>query len=712
MHLSPSYQDRASCLESVIQRQKLFLLIGASALIVLGRDPAALAQPLLTAQVAQRLPAQQLWVNPQTGNDSGDGSEQAPLRTLTRALQLSRANTVIQLAAGIYSRDSGEVFPIELRSGVTVQGNRDELGQSVVIRGGGSYQSPSMGNQNVTLIGVDQATLTGVTVTNPNPNGQGLWVEIGNPTVQDNLFMSSLNSGIVVAGSSAPLVQNNLFLLNRAGGLTVAGSAQPTVQGNTFQRTGSGLTIGDNAMPQIINNRISQNRDGIVVQGNAQPLLRNNRIEDSQQDGVVVIAQARPNLGTVNDPGNNVFLNSGQHDINALTSSQVLPAFGNQVASSVAGKIDFSGNAPLVGVTTVASVADHLPLAQSSRVSVLPPRPASLITQLPLIASLPPNSENLSATSADSATVNSTASSSASSSNTVSSNAASSSIVSPNTASSAGSEPVPQLPGSTPVAATSAQPVLAQSVSAQPVQLSSRPAVLNAVVIPVLAASAQRSASRPAVQINGPRPDTPSSFGSAAANRSTRAVEIPVSPPDGSTNSAQPVQPASVTVASVTVASAASLPRRDATIAVSAPKIGGTPIQIPVPPPEQRQATASITNTGSASLASSSASTMALLPVPAGTIPVGNTGKMPRINIAGLQGGAVSSQSLQYRVVVMATDQQTETLVRSVAPDAFVTTIKGQSMFQIGAFSTRENAQDAVDLLSRNGLTGIIQSIE
>jgi hypothetical protein len=104
-----------------------------------------------------------------------------------------------------------------------------------------------------------------------------------------------------------------------------------------------------------------------------------------------------------------------------------------------------------------------------------------------------------------------------------------------------------------------------------------------------------------------------------------------------------------------------------------------------------------------------------LLPVPAGAIPLGNSGDMPRVSISGAQSGGVllaSSQNLQYRVVVAASDSQTESLVRSVVPDAFSTSINGQPMLQIGAFSTRENAQDAVEMLSRSGLTGIIQPMD
>ncbi|NJO79976.1 MAG: DUF1565 domain-containing protein [Cyanobacteria bacterium RM1_2_2] len=369
-----------------------------------GIEATAQERPLPpNSRIAQRPAAAQaqamLWVNPQTGNDAkADGSEQAPFRTLTQALQAARSNMVIQLAPGTYSSDTGEVFPIALKAGVTVQGNPEDLGQGTVIRGGSSYASPTLGRQNVTLVGANQATLTGVTITNPQSRGHGLWVEAGSPTIQDNTFISSTNAGMVTLGSSVATVQNNLFVLNRTGGLVISGHAQPDVRSNIFQRTGAGITVSEDAAPQLIGNRLSQNRDGIIVQGNARPVIRDNTIEDSDRDGIVVIAQAQPHLGTANAPGNNTFLNNRQHDINALAIRQTLPAFGNQLASQqVAGTVDLTGTAPLASVTTVASAASRLPATQVSRpaTNASTARISTARSTAPaptLISSLPPSS--------------------------------------------------------------------------------------------------------------------------------------------------------------------------------------------------------------------------------------------------------------------------------------------------------------------------------
>lgn len=704
----------------------------------------------LTSRIAQRPTVAQaqtvVWVNPEAGNDAkADGSEQAPFRTLTQALQAARPDTVVQLAPGTYSSETGEVFPIQLKAGVTVQGNPDGLGQGTVIRGGGSYSSPTLGRQNVTLVGANQATLTGVTVTNPQSRGHGLWVEAGSPTIRDNTFISSTNAGMVTLGSSVAKVQNNLFVLNRTGGLMIAGHAQPEVRSNIFQRTGAGITVSEDAAPQLIGNRISQNRDGVIVQGNAHPLIRDNIIEDSDRDGIVVIAQAQPDLGTTNAPGNNSFLNNRQHDINALATGQTLPAFGNQLTSQhVAGKVDLTGAAPLVSVTTVASAGSRLPATQVSRattsastaristarasasttsastVRVSPPAPAPT-----LISSLPPSNSRVSSTSANRSTA------SRATQPLFTSIAAEARTTEARTTETGQARVVAQPVNEPPRNPSSNQP------SNQPVEISVPPpqiATRNSVPQPRSQTSAQ-----PGIEIAVPPADRPNSTSSLRVNsasssslsatnirpighrvqpvtnsppstRAARAIEIAVPLPEQAAPQIASVPAAVPQFASVVVAPAASLPRQAVTMGSSAvPRLGGSPIHIPVPPPEIVNPPAQGPETASAN------GNVRILPVPTGDIPVGNTGDLARIGVGGSMDAALLArrgESLQYRVVVVAEDEQTQSLVQSLVPGAFVTSTQGQSVVQVGAFSSRDNAQEAIQMLSQAGLRGIIQPME
>jgi parallel beta-helix repeat protein len=326
--------------------------IGLATLALVGSIflPKALAQmPQTQTQIPRSeetsSEANVLFVNPSGGNDTaGNGGENAPFKTITQALRVAQANTVIVLAPGTYSAESGESFPLMLKPGVSIQGDASNKGKEIIIQGGGSFISPTFASQNVAVVGANQAALTGVTVTNPNPRGYGLWIESSNPLVVDNTFTGNTHDGISVNGNAAPSIRKNYFYENGANGITIYGSSRPEVRENVFEKTGFGVNIAQNAAPTVVDNRIIQNRTGVIVQAKARPLLRNNLIEGSSEDGLVALADAQPNLGTASEPGSNTFRNNARYDINAQKAQQTFPAFGNTLEQeSSVGKIDFAG---------------------------------------------------------------------------------------------------------------------------------------------------------------------------------------------------------------------------------------------------------------------------------------------------------------------------------------------------------------------------------
>ncbi|KAM3113619.1 DUF1565 domain-containing protein [Phormidesmis sp. 146-33] len=320
-----------------------------------------------------------LFVNPASGNDRGSGSEQAPLKTITQALRVVQPGTIIMLAPGTYSAKTGETFPLYLKPGTTIKGEPRDRGQSIIIQGGGFFLSRTFARQNVAIVGANQAGLTGVTVTNANPQGYGLWVESTSPVISDNTFTGSGHDGASVVDSSAPILRNNYFYQNGANGITIYGSSRPELQENIFEKTGFGINIAQNAAPRLTGNRVTQNKDGIVIQGRARPILRGNVVDSNSRDGIVAIAQSRPNLGTSADPGNNTFISNGQFDINAKTSSETIAAFGNQLSSKANGKLDFSGTVNVADISVApTNVASTVPFGQevarpSPKVSAPPP---------------------------------------------------------------------------------------------------------------------------------------------------------------------------------------------------------------------------------------------------------------------------------------------------------------------------------------------------
>ncbi|MEH1841525.1 MAG: DUF1565 domain-containing protein [Nostoc sp.] len=291
-----------------------------------------------------------LFVNPNGGDDkAGNGSESAPVKTITQALRLANANTVIMLSTGTYSAETGEEFPLILKPGISIQGNPSNQGKDIVIQGGGDYLSRSFAGQNVAIVGANQTLVTGVTVTNPNRRGYGLWVESSNPVIAENTFIGSTQDGISVCGNAAPTISKNYFDRNGANGITIAGNSSPQVKENVFHETGFGINIAQNAAPILISNQIQNNRSGIVVQANARPILRNNIIQDNKEDGLVAIAQAMPDLGNASEPGGNQFQNNARYDINASAAKQMIFAAGNNLVSDrITGKVDINGTTALV----------------------------------------------------------------------------------------------------------------------------------------------------------------------------------------------------------------------------------------------------------------------------------------------------------------------------------------------------------------------------
>jgi parallel beta-helix repeat protein len=389
-------------------RQLSTLLLACGLLSIASAAQAVEPAPLSRFEIAQTSTSSSyttVFVNPNTGNNAGDGSQQSPFKTLTHALSVAPANSIISLAPGLYNSANGETFPLMLKSGVTVQGEPIDRGQNVIIQGSGQYLSRTFARQQITVLGSDRAGLRGVTVSNPDPQGYGLWIESSSPIVSDSTFTQSGHDGVSIVGNSAPILKNNYFYQNGANGITIYGTSRPEIRDSIFEKTGFGINIAQNAAPRLIGNRITQNKDGIVVQGSAAPIFRSNVIDGNERDGLVAIANARPDLGTQSDQGNNTFLNNGALDINAKSNSQIIPVAGNQY-SKTSGRLDNnaietiaaqpaptvrwsttdqrSSTPPLAPVQTrVQTPVAIRPLAQPSATLIAPAPIASVVKSIP-----------------------------------------------------------------------------------------------------------------------------------------------------------------------------------------------------------------------------------------------------------------------------------------------------------------------------------------
>lgn len=698
---------------------RLLGVLGLALLALTQLDQApVLAQSVPLAGIAQvgmnAMPAGTLVVSPAGDNAAGDGSEALPFRTLTHALQVAAPNTVILLKPGIYSPQSGESFPIKLKPGVQIQGDPRTRGQGIVIKGGGPFLSPTFASQNIAVLGAHQAGLIGVTVTNPNPRGYGLWLESTSPTVQYNTFANNVHDGISITGNSRAIVQNNYFYSNGANGLTIYGTSQPEVQGNLFEKTGFGITVAQNAAPLLVGNRIYSNKDGIVLQAKAKPILRGNVIEANVRDGLVAIADSHPDLGSSNEAGNNIFRSNGRFDLNTKASSQTILSYGNELnLAQVSGKVKLP-----------AETQPDLAQFPGSAVSVSPPSAPVVVPIAPLVAQpvQPPFISNGNPAQLSSVpvapTINRSINVSAASFPAPGISMAQSSTRLPSVPFGA-SLPSPSmaspLPATIPQATTTRSVPIALSpepiarslpLPSVPVQtglsVSLRPSLLPATVTVIPRQTIEPTPiAQTAIGSSGPDLPVPTPSSPSLARTGT-AIVIPVPAPDRPTTERTAITSQMLRTPLVNAAATRPLTPlpRIAVLSESQKSVSSQPIEIPVPPPLAGALPSApvgpTTSTGNKSAISSPG----LLPVPGPNIPIGSGGKQI----------ALLPPTARYRVLAQPQSEQSNDL-QTQFPDAFWATVQGKAMLQLGSFSDQDKAEQLVQSLTEKGITAVWEKL-
>ena len=358
------------------------------------------SEPVVAQTVAQSpsLSKNTIYVNSKDGNDAETGKKSAPLQTITKALEIAPAGSTIQLAAGTYSEDTGETFPIVIKDRITLQGDPRNQGYKTIIRGDGYFVSPTAAGQNIAIAALKDAdTIAGITVTNDSSRGHGIWIESASPKIISNTFTRSGNTGVSVNGESAPQIEDNYFYNNSGNGLLVYGTSQPKITNNTFEQTGFGISLVQDAAAQITDNQFDGNRIGIILEGNAQATLRNNEIINSGESGLTAIAQSRVDLGTDEEPGNNIFRSNKKLDIQNATSNEIV-AVGTEVQGETAGDINLERGS-FVASTAEDTFRDLPPLPSRDTPKPVPqpaaiePAPSNLPTPPPVTTNNTGNKE-------------------------------------------------------------------------------------------------------------------------------------------------------------------------------------------------------------------------------------------------------------------------------------------------------------------------------
>ncbi len=364
-----------------------WLLVSLS--ITLPCNIALQAQPTLAQEIiAQSLSLDKnvIYVNPKTGDDSQSGEKISPLKTITQALKIAPAGSTIQLTSGTYSEETGETFPLIIKNNITLKGNAKTQGHKMIVQGNGYFISPTGAGQNVAIAALkDAGGITGVTVTNNHSRGHGLWIESSNPNVVGNTFTRNGNTGVSVNGNSSPLIEGNYFYNNSGNGLLVYGTSKPEVIDNTFEQTGFGVSVVQNAAPILTGNSFNSNRISIIFEGNSQGILRDNEIINSSENGLTAIAQSLVDLGTSDQPGNNIFRSNQKLDIQNASSNEIV-AVGTKTNGQTEGNINFDSGELIAAnnttrdlppLTTRLNSGDR-PLPPLPRLDLPPSKPTSV----------------------------------------------------------------------------------------------------------------------------------------------------------------------------------------------------------------------------------------------------------------------------------------------------------------------------------------------
>ncbi|MDJ0706916.1 MAG: DUF1565 domain-containing protein [Leptolyngbyaceae cyanobacterium MO_188.B28] len=639
-------------------------------------------------------------VNPSVGrNATGDGSQRRPFQTITHALRSAEPNSIVLLAPGVYSIATGEMFPLLLKPGVTVQGNLAGGDRPVVIQGGGFFRSLSVGEQrNATILAADGAGLANVIVNNPTPGGNGLWIEASSPVIRENQFIGSRNVGIVVVGNGAPIIQGNYFNQNRLAGLMITGSSQAEVSENLFQATGVGVSVAEGATPRIVGNRIVHNQDGLVIYGDARPELAANQISQNRRNRLVEFGA----------PAGDMAINAGgEQASNQNTSNQNAGAAAPTTVFRESPSSSPSNSPAQPAPSTEDAVLELNPIdietapsgngeaAEEPSVVVNDSQPAAADE----IAIEEADAEAETAAIAEEAESLETDAGETDAGETDAGEAANSAE-----AESAGAE---------------ATPVDGKLVL--PVQIL--PSTSSPEVSPVEVSPPAPEPTLPTPPTNAETADTADEKSdlSRFSNLLTRLGVTHLMSPPSSQPTATSTQPDAIEIPVIGPPSHSPEHPQSIGSAMSetGDPAGSTVIEIPViaPPISDVNLSSLPEIPGDRAAMTSSASR---LQVPSSEIPIGSSSGLPTISVSRAPADSdappeppsrASTLGLYYRVIVVAEDKATQDEVRSLVPDAFRTRLDGRIVMQVGAYEDQATADEQANRLIRNGLDAEVKFI-
>ena len=272
-----------------------------------------------------------LYVDPTNGQDQRDGRSPAQsLKTLTAALRLSQGNAVIQLAAGLYTANQGEQFPLVIPAGCEIVGVMGGDRPATVLQGSGGFQDPVLGMVAVTCQVAAAATLKNIAIVNTQAQGVGVAIVSGRPHFEKVVVSQCPQYGAAVLGTAIPTLQDCIFEACGIAGIAFFSQSRGHLERVFCQKNRAGLLVQDAAAPLVQACGLERNTIGLAIAGTAHPVLRATRLVNNQTYGLELTERGTADLGQAHDEGQNHIRHNGQQDIQNRTG-QALISCGNDV---------------------------------------------------------------------------------------------------------------------------------------------------------------------------------------------------------------------------------------------------------------------------------------------------------------------------------------------------------------------------------------------
>lgn len=232
--------------------------------------PTAVPSPAAASALrAAATPARSYFVDPAVGRDGNAGTQASPLKSLARALFLATAGDTVRLAKGNYSSTgstaSGDVFPLHVRSRVTVLGTVQPDGSAT----GTVLRPASSDAQTPGLVLDGDATLQDLDLTQ---FGTAVSAREGRQTLRHVRLVHNVTA-LSLTGSAEAALLNSLAAVGVGGtAVRATNQAQVTLRGDTLSGLFADCATGEGVVDLGEASRATV--DGLVVDQVPGPALR------------------------------------------------------------------------------------------------------------------------------------------------------------------------------------------------------------------------------------------------------------------------------------------------------------------------------------------------------------------------------------------------------------------------------------------------------